>query len=214
MGGFVARLVLMTVGGTGLVVILALCWLARVDAAHRVRAELVAELDRIDAQLGEGAWFVVELDPCSVPVRTPDATPDPSAIEARRTACATVLLVEDNPANQALVRAACERRPDLKLLVAPDAARGLALARAHAPALVLLDRHLPDLDGHGVHAELRGDEDLRDTPVVVITADASPRQERRARELGALALLTKPIDVSQLLELVDRVVEESTYAFC
>ena len=80
---------------------------------------------------------------------------------------------------------------------------GLDLARDNQPDLVLLDVHLPDIDGEEVLARLKRDPATRDIPVVVLSADATTTQSDRLIEAGASAYLTKPIDVTGLLNTLD-----------
>jgi CheY-like chemotaxis protein len=78
----------------------------------------------------------------------------------------------------------------------------LDLARVHRPELILLDLHLPDINGEEVLRRLRRIPETRDIPVIIISADAtSGVRERLATE--AQGFLTKPIDVGQFLETVD-----------
>ncbi len=80
---------------------------------------------------------------------------------------------------------------------------GLDLARAHGPDLILLDRHLPDISGEQVFVQLREDPRTRDIPVIVLSADAISSGLQRLRDAGVRASLTKPLDVRQLLEVID-----------
>jgi CheY-like chemotaxis protein len=84
---------------------------------------------------------------------------------------------------------------------------GLDLAKQHHPDLILLDLNLPDISGSEVLSLLRQGEATKDIPVVVVSADASKEQIATLLDAGAQAYLTKPIDVSQLLAVVDRVVD-------
>jgi CheY-like chemotaxis protein len=73
--------------------------------------------------------------------------------------------------------------------------------------LILLDLHLPDISGDDVLQQLRRDPATANIPVVMVSADASPGQVQRLMNTGALAYLTKPIDVNELLKLLDRCIE-------
>jgi CheY-like chemotaxis protein len=103
-----------------------------------------------------------------------------------------------------LVEEIVARHGDVRLLTAPTGALGLALARAHAPDLVLLDIHLPDTEGYQVLAELRGDELTRAIPVVAVTAQAMPGDMQRAADAGFDDYLSKPIDIARLDAIVQR----------
>jgi CheY-like chemotaxis protein len=112
--------------------------------------------------------------------------------DARR---GTVLYIEDNPSNLRLVEQVVAERPGVRLITAMQGRLGLDLARQHRPDLILLDLHLPDLPGDEVLRELRGDPVLGRTPVVILSADATPGRIERLRAAGASTYLTKPIDV-------------------
>ena len=94
-------------------------------------------------------------------------------------------------------------------MVAPDGHRGIELARSISPALILLDLHLPDLPGEEVLRLLWTDPALRVIPVVILSADATPRLHERLQALGAAGYLTKPFIVKDVLQTVDAHLEGS-----
>ncbi len=116
-----------------------------------------------------------------------------------------VLHIEDNLANLELVEQILARLGTIELRAAMYGSLGLDLAREHRPDLVLLDLHLPDMTGAEVLERLREDPDLADVPVAVVTADATPNQIRALQSAGAIAYLTKPIDVQELVRVVELV---------
>jgi CheY-like chemotaxis protein len=81
------------------------------------------------------------------------------------------------------------------LHVAETGAEGLALARDLMPDLILLDLHLPDMDGFQVKAALAADPLTRGVPVVALTAGAGCADARRGRKAGFADWLTKPLDI-------------------
>lgn len=126
------------------------------------------------------------------------------ASESGLRAAISVLYIEDNPSNVRLVEKIFGLSSDLGLHVGVDGASGVALARELRPDVILLDLHLPDMPGEQVLAALRGDEQLADTPVIIVSADASPAQARRLVAAGANGYLTKPFDIDQLLAAIRR----------
>ena len=72
------------------------------------------------------------------------------------------------------------------------------------PVAITLDVKMPNMDGWQVLSALKADSTVSAIPVVVVSADATPRQAERLLALGATAYLTKPVDVAQLLAVVDR----------
>ena len=80
---------------------------------------------------------------------------------------------------------------------------GLELARQHMPDLILLDLHLPVMDGQEVLRRLQADGATSDIPVVVVSADATPARVADVLASGATAFLTKPLDVQRFMVVVD-----------
>ena len=95
------------------------------------------------------------------------------------------------------------RRRNIRLLTAMCGEDGIACARQERPDLILLDLHLPDMPGEEVLRRLWSDRDTRPLPVAVLSADATSTQRQRLLASGAVAYLTKPIEVTQLLRLID-----------
>lgn len=161
----------------------------------------------IDPGDGQGSTFWIELVRTESPVerhqRTTGKTPIARPQGIPNQPGHTVLYVEDNLANVKLIEHVLDYRPDIHLITAMQGRLGIDLAHQHLPELILLDLHLPDIGGETVLAELRAHPDTATTPIIVLTADATERQHARLIAAGATAYLTKPIDVRQLLDLVD-----------
>ena len=101
-----------------------------------------------------------------------------------------VLMVEDHPDIADLYQLKLQL-DGFRVAVASDGAAGLRLARSLKPDLILLDIHVPQLDGLQVLAALREDEATDDTPVVVFSEDDNPQLVKEAQRLGAAAYLVK-----------------------
>lgn len=119
---------------------------------------------------------------------------------------ATVLYIESDAMNVRLVERLFERRPDLRLIAAMTGSEGIAAAKIHRPALVLLETHLPDLCGATVFRCLRTEPTTSTIPIVVLTTDAIDRHIQEALEMGASAYMTKPYEGRQLLRIIDDVI--------
>lgn len=98
-----------------------------------------------------------------------------------------------------------------EVVVADDGEDGLRLAQLERPALILLDLMMPGLSGWDVLAALRADQELSQTPVVIMTAFVSERKDakRKASSGGAVGYLTKPFTVDELLHQVEHALPES-----
>ncbi len=128
-------------------------------------------------------------------VRAVDFRPDP-----RR-----VLCVEDSAANFQLIQAILADRPGTNLTWADNGSKGLELAREQPPELVLLDLDLPDMHGSEVLSKLREVPATAETPVIVISADATPSQIERMLAAGARDYITKPFEIRRFLLMFDEI---------
>lgn len=185
-----------TVEGTGLG--LALCQ----RLVHAMQGSI-----GVNSTLGNGSTFWLELPQAKSPLQTLAAqrissVPEQSTDEESR----RILYIEDNFSNVTLVEQMLAERPALELMTAMQGRVGLELARKHAPDLILLDLHLPDMPGWQVLAQLKSDPVTRDVPVVVISADATSPQIKRLLSAGARAYLTKPLDIAEFFRVVDEAI--------
>jgi len=115
-----------------------------------------------------------------------------------------ILYIEDNLSNLTLVQQILEEQGDVDLITAMQGSIGLDLARRHAPELILLDLHLPDMPGWDVLSQLKGDPATRSIPTIVISADATRPQIKRLMSAGAAAYLTKPLDVEKFVRALEQ----------
>jgi len=103
----------------------------------------------------------------------------------------TLLLIDDEPAIQTLVRLVMEGN-GWRVLIAGEGLPGLALARQEHPDIILLDVALPDMSGLEVCRQLKADPSTSGIPVAMLTAMAQETDRRAALALGADDYLTKP----------------------
>ena len=116
-----------------------------------------------------------------------------------------VLYVEDSEPNFRLVQSILEDRPGTQLAWAENGRKGLELARTQSPHLVLLDLDLPDMHGAKVLEGLQAQPETAQTPVIVISADATPSQIERMLSAGARNYLTKPFEIRRFLCMFDEI---------
>jgi signal transduction histidine kinase/ActR/RegA family two-component response regulator len=156
----------------------------------------------VETALGRGSIFTVRLPTAEnlLAVTRPPAEPTAHVLAPGRTV--ELLYIEDNLSNLKLVERVLAGRP-VKIVSAMQGELGLELARNRHPDLVLLDLHLPGMGGEQVLACLRDDHQTADIPVVVLSADATPARIARVSAAGAAAYLTKPLDVSTFLSVID-----------
>jgi CheY-like chemotaxis protein len=115
-----------------------------------------------------------------------------------------LLYVEDNPANLQLVERLIGRRNDLRLLSAVDGIRGVELARAALPDVILMDINLPGISGIEALKILREDKTTAHIPIVALSANAMPRDIKRGLDAGFFRYLTKPIKVSEFTDALNQ----------
>lgn len=120
----------------------------------------------------------------------------------------TILIVDDEPAILDLVRFTLEDA-EVRVVEASDGVEALALARRVRPDLILLDVHMPRLDGLEACRQIRRDPALAQTPIVMLTAAGQEADRARGREAGADEYLTKPFSPLALLALVEALVPET-----
>ena len=161
----------------------------------------------VSSVLGQGAAFTVRLPraPDLVYIPPPGIAPAPLAA-GRHSPAGTglsILYIEDNPANIEVVTRFLRGRPNTRLRYEASGRAGLECAVRDRPDIILLDLHLADIHGDQVLSELKAEPATAAIPVVVLSADASQGVIHRLLANGALAYLTKPIELAELGELLD-----------
>ena len=168
--------------------------------------ELMGGAIGVESTVGTGSVFWFELNLTAAPL--PEAGPiEPSAVApARAEADAqvrTLLYVEDNPANLMLVEDLIARRSDISLLSASDGSRGIEIARASRPDIILMDINLPGISGIQALRILADDPLTAHIPVIALSANAIPRDIEKGLEAGFFRYLTKPIKVSEFMDTLN-----------
>ena len=132
------------------------------------------------------------------PMRAPDDAP-------------LLLAVEDEPRNAALLQAILGRA-GYRLFVASGVDEAREFLDDETPALVLLDRHLPDGDGLELIPEIRSSDRLGDVPILLVSASVLPRDVEAALAAGADGFLAKPVRVKPLVDEVRRLLDAGAVA--
>jgi len=114
-----------------------------------------------------------------------------------------VLIVEDNDLNMKLFHDLLEAH-GYDTLQTKDGLEALQMARRHHPDLILMDIQLPEVSGLEVTKWIKEDDDLKDIPIIAVTAFAMKGDEEVIRQGGCEAYISKPISVTSFLETVRR----------
>ena len=120
----------------------------------------------------------------------------------------TVLIVEDNELNMKLFHDLLDAH-GYKTLQTRSGMEALKIAREQRPDLILMDIQLPEVSGLEVTKWLKDDEELREIPVIAVTAFAMKGDEQRIRQGGCEAYISKPISIMTFLETVRRYLGET-----
>jgi CheY-like chemotaxis protein len=169
-------------------------------------AEALGGSLRARSAAGQGSAFILTLpgstDPDSEHAALDELAPSPASYHRR-----TVHYVEDNETNIEVMRGILAQRPQVELCVSINGRDGLEAIRRHTPDLILLDMHLPDMNGLQILRELRTQPQTFTTPIVVVSADALPQQIEAAFAEGCTQYLTKPVSVIEVLQVVDDILD-------
>lgn len=181
-------------------------------ALSRALCEAMEGTLGVQSVVDEGTTFWIELALAELQAIPPDVAAASTAATQQPHGEGTVLYIEDNAANVRLLSRALSRRPKVTLLHAGNGRDGLEMVKNRLPDMVLLDLHLPDMSGEDVLRRLWEDRGTRHIPIVIFTADATPGLARRLRGAGAAAMLNKPLELTQALNVIDRLLNRSVKA--
>jgi CheY-like chemotaxis protein len=168
----------------------------------------------LTSDVGLGSTFEVLLPACAAPALE-EATQSVPATAAAGEGQLRLLVIEDHPVNQRIIRRVVETAPAQSgaasarrwtILEATTGPEGVAAAIEHAPHLILLDLHLPGFDGQKVLDTLQADPRTSEIPVAINSADEAGGQAAHAA--GARAFLRKPLDIGALRGLLAEVARE------
>jgi len=121
----------------------------------------------------------------------------------------TILIVEDNELNMKLFNDLLQAH-GYNTLQAKDGRVVIEMTRKNRPDLILMDIQLPEISGLEITKMLKADDDLRDIPVVAVTAFAMKGDEQKIRSGGCDGYIAKPISVASFLQTVSRFLEPQT----
>jgi PAS domain S-box-containing protein len=160
----------------------------------------------VESQIGVGSIFWIELNLTTAALPTiheeaqdVGAIPKPPKNAAHR----TVLYVEDNPANLALMEELIMRRPNLSLISAADGNLGVEYARTYLPEVILMDLHLPGISGIEAMKILRSDPTTAHIPIIAISAYALEADIKLATDAGCFKYIAKPIKLNEFMIAMD-----------
>ena len=121
----------------------------------------------------------------------------------------TILLIEDEPDIQTVVKFALEVTGGHQVIVADDGMQGLEAARTEQPDVILLDVMMPRMDGHELLRLLKASDTTSSIPVIFLSAKAQQKDIDAGMDLGADGYLTKPFDSRTLSDQVESIIRDA-----
>ena len=169
--------------------------------------EMMGGTIHFESMAGKGSFFYIDLAISKVPtepLKVPKIS-EPVSTPLKRNEKRTILYVDDYLPNRSLVEAVIKGLSNTDLLSASNAIEGIELAQVKKTDLILMDIHLPGMDGLTAFKKLQESSKTKDIPVLALTADAMDRDKRKALEMGFYSYITKPINVPKFLDVIDKV---------
>ena len=117
-----------------------------------------------------------------------------------------ILYVEDNPDNVYMLTRRLKKK-GFELIIAGDGQEGIDKAIQENPDLILMDLSLPTMDGWTATAEIKKIEEVKDIPIIALSAHAMPEHRDRAIKAGCSDYDTKPVDIKRLLSKMGQYIE-------
>ena len=111
---------------------------------------------------------------------------------------AKILIVEDNEMNRDMLSRRLERK-GFDVVMAEDGQKGVDMSKSENPDLILMDLSLPVMDGWQATTTIKGDDNTKGIPIIVLTAHAMAGDREKALDAGADEYDTKPIEFKRLL---------------
>ena len=111
-----------------------------------------------------------------------------------------ILIIDDTPMMINMLGNAL--KSDYTIIAAKDGEKGIASAKKHQPALILLDVMMPGMTGFEVLEILKNDDDTKDIPVILLTGDGSDMAKKRGHNTGAIDYIEKPFEIEVIKERV------------
>ena len=117
-----------------------------------------------------------------------------------------ILYVEDNPDNIYMLSRRLKKK-GFEIIIAGDGQEGIDMAKEEKPDLILMDLSLPTMDGWTATKKIKGMNEIKEIPIIALSAHAMPEHRARALKAGCSDYDTKPVDIKRLLGKIGQYIE-------
>ncbi len=186
-------------------------------ALVKLLADLHQATVTVESEVGRGSRFTVSMPwQGFVTPPTPRETPPESAISLNPSLghngnLPLILLAEDNLANVEVMTSFLSTK-GYRVVAATDGAEAVARAKKLQPNLILMDIHMPELNGLEATRQIRAEAALAQTPIVAITALAMPGDRERCLAAGINSYLSKPVSLRELVAVIEGLLRQQSPA--
>ncbi len=165
----------------------------------------------LDNHIGEGCTFWIELEKINVDdkLSAPIVVNSAQSIINPQEQIFKVLYIEDNSANRLLIKKLISRKAQFSYHEASNGTTGMTAALAIEPDIILLDINLPDMSGYDVLQKLQAYSQIK-SKIIIISANAMPKDLEKGKGINIFAYLTKPINSSELFAVINQALNEVT----
>lgn len=161
----------------------------------------------VESVAGKGSLFVIRLHGVSIAADFREGKKDKNADHKAKQdvifAPARVMIVDDIESNRRLVKEFF-RETRVRCQEAENGAKAISLAETQAPDLILMDLRMPVMDGYAAARIIRENEDLKNIPIIALTASGMRQEQEKAKKMGFDGFITKPIQKHYLFQVLSR----------
>ncbi len=158
---------------------------------------------------GEGSFFFIEVPISNTSPSSPEQIEKLSSSNetfSNHDKTKKVLYIDDIPINLNLVEKYLSHFSNLEFIPASNALDGIEIAKTQLPDLILMDIHMPDMDGLTAFKKLKSIKETQEIPIIAVTADAMDKNIKKALNMGFKDYITKPIDLKNFLISINKAI--------
>jgi PAS domain S-box-containing protein len=158
-----------------------------------------------ESDAGKGSFFYIDIPTSDkAPLIKVEDTVESAQLSLANISKKKILYIEDIPANVELVKLILRDEQNIDLISAYTAIAGIELAQSEAIDLILMDIHMPEMDGLTAFNKLQAINKTKNIPIIALSADAMDTDIKKVLDMGFKDYITKPIDVAKFLKIISK----------